>query len=127
VNKIVTRGKDGSIEKGSTCDFRPNKDSFHIELAGGEVSLMAIDDLKAVFFVKDLTGQPERNDLYQDEVPGGGRKVQVTFLDGEVFVGFTGAYSNERLGWFLVPADNEGNNVRVFVVNSAVADVSFPG
>jgi hypothetical protein len=40
-------------------------------------------------------------------------------------VGFTTAYSAERQGWFLVPANDGGNNLRIFVVNAAVADVTF--
>jgi len=48
-----------------------------------------------------------------------------TFKDGEVIVGFTTAYSAERQGWFLLPADEGSNNLRIFVVNVAIADVQF--
>ena len=85
----------------------------------------SVSELKAVFFVKDLTGDANREDSYEDVVAGGGRKVQVTFKDGEVITGFTTAYSKERLGWFLVPADEGSNNLRIFVVNAAVAEVQF--
>jgi hypothetical protein len=125
VNKVVVRRKDGGIEKGSTGDFRPNCEKFHLHREDGEVSALSIEELKAVFFVKDLAGQPTHEIRYEDNVPGGGKKVQVTFEDGEVIVGFATVYAADRPGWFLVPADNDCNNLRVFVVNSAVGDVAF--
>ena len=125
MNSIVIHTIQGGIVKGSTGDFRPNQEKFHIMLENGEVSAMSVQKLKAVFFVKDLTGDSDREDSYEDTVPGGGRKVQVTFRDGEVIVGFTTAYSSQRLGWFLVPADAGSNNLRIFVVNAAIAGVEF--
>jgi len=125
VNKIVIHRKDGDIEKGSTGDFHPNREKFHLQRNDGETSVVAIADLKAIFFVKDLTGEPKRDKRYEDDVPGAGRKVQVTFADGEVIVGFATVCSLVRPGWFMVPADKGSNNLRVFVVNSAVGDVTF--
>jgi len=126
VNKIVIHTKQSGIVKGTTGDFRPNGEKFHVNLENGEVAAMSVENLKAIFFVRDLMGDSKRDDSYEDEVPGGGRKVRVTFKDGEVVTGFTTAYSTERQGWFLVPADEESNNLRIFVVNSAVEDVEFP-
>jgi hypothetical protein len=125
VNQIVIHTKQGGVVKGSTRDFRPNHEKFHVTLKNGEVAAFSFQNLKAIFFVKNLTGDPGREDVYEDTVPGGGRKVQVTFQDGEAIIGFTTAYSAERQGWFLVPANDGGNNLRIFVVNSAVADVNF--
>ena len=125
MNKIVIHTKQGGVVKGNTSDFRPNHEKFHVTLKNGEVAAFSLQNLKAVFFVKDLAGDPGREDVYEDTVPGGGRKVQVTFQDGEVIVGFTTGYSAERQGWFLVPANDGGNNLRIFIVNSAVADVKF--
>jgi len=125
VNKIVIHTRGGGVVRGSTGDFRPNREKFHVTLENGEVAAMSVENLKAVFFVKDLAGDSSRDDAYTDEIPGGGRKVQVTFQDGEVITGFTTAYSAERLGWFLVPADEGSNNLRIFVVNAAAADVEF--
>jgi len=125
VNTIVIHTSQGGIVKGSTGDFRPNQEKFHVTLDNGEVAAMSVPKLKAIFFVKNLTGDSGRKDTYEDSVPGGGRKVQVTFNDGEVIVGFTTAYSASRQGWFLVPADEGSNNLRIYVVNAAVADVEF--
>ena len=49
----------------------------------------------------------------------------MTFLDGETMAGFTMGYSKDKPGFFLIPADPEGNNQRVFVVRAATRSVEF--
>lgn len=122
-NKVVVHRRGGALEKGNTSDFRPGRESFHLQLPGGEVSTVAVADLKAVFFVKDFAGDPDYDEAYRDTVPGGGKKVEVTFEDGEVVVGFATSYSPARQGWFFVPADAGSNNLRVYAVNAAVESV----
>ena len=125
MNKIVLNRRVGDVMKGSTGDFRPNNEKFHIALEDGSVTKVSIADLKAVFFVRDMEGHPDRQDRYEDDIRGAGRKLQVTFEDGEVIVGFSSVYKPDRQGWFMVPADNQSNNLRIFVVNSAVAEVTL--
>ncbi len=122
--KVVVHRTSGRLEKGNTVDFRPDKETFHLNLESGEVSTVSIDeDVKAVFFVKDLVGNPDSGRAYEDAVPGGGQKVEVRFNDGEVVVGFTTGYSPQRRGWFLIPADASSNNLRIYAVSSAVENV----
>lgn len=60
--------------------------------------------------------------------PRSGFRVAVTFRDGEVLVGTTENLPSSPAGLILVPADPESNNVRVFVVPSAVRSVrTVPG
>jgi hypothetical protein len=54
-----------------------------------------------------------------------GRKVEVIFKDGEALVGSTQGYQADRPGFFMVPADPQSNNERIFVVAKAVQKVSF--
>jgi hypothetical protein len=49
--------------------------------------------------------------------------VEVTFKDGEVLVGSTLGYDPNRQGFFVFPADPKGNNIRAYVVSSAVVKV----
>ena len=49
----------------------------------------------------------------------------MTFKDGEVLVGSTQGYQQDRPGFFLVPADPRSNNDRIYVVTTAVEKVSF--
>jgi hypothetical protein len=125
VNKVVVRFKDGVIMKGQTSDFFPNKKEFHLEVQTGEIVSINTNELKAVFFVKDLEGDKNRKDMYDDIIAGGGKKIEVQFADGEVIVGFSQGYSPDRIGFFFIPADKKGNNDRIFVVTSATKKITF--
>jgi hypothetical protein len=128
--KVVVRYSDGRLIKGSTQDFYPNKERFHLIPADDppcraiEVSM---NDLKAIFMVRDFTGDPlykERKKYIEGEKPSG-RKVEVTFKDGEVLVGSTLGYDPKRQGFFIFPADPKSNSIRVYVVSSAVEKVRY--
>lgn len=124
-NKVVIQFKGGNILKGNTSDFFPNKTGFHLTTLSGEVENIDIEQLKAVFFVKESEGDESRKDLYDDEIAGGGRKIKVEFSDSEVVIGYTLSYSPDRHGFFIIPADLEGNNERIFVVKSSTKKVKF--
>ena len=125
INKIVVRFKNGDIKKGVTGDFFPNKDAFHLQLETKEILEVDVEELKVICFVKDFLGNKDRVDNYRDEIPAGGRKIQVEFSDGEVLVGFTQGYSSGRTAFFVVPADLENNNDRIYVITSATKKISF--
>ena len=130
-NKIVVRYEDGRVNKGVTSDFFPNKDVFHLlpvnAPPGSKPILVSIQGLKAVFFVKTFEGNPEYKDKKEWEADKTvvGRKIQVTFKDGEVLVGTTHGYQPGRPGFFIHPADPQSNNERCFVISSATQEVSF--
>ena len=124
-NKVVARFKDGTMMKGTTADFFPNKNVFHLIVTNGETLTVNTDQLKAIFFVKDFQGDKDRKEIYADNIPGGGRKVQITFSDGETLTGFSQGYSPDRPGFFVVPADTKNNNERIFVITSATKKVTF--
>lgn len=128
---MVVRYVDGKIVKGYTLDFFPNKDQFHLQpldkSAGQEPLKIMVKDLKAIFFVRDFTGNADyserRNFVETDRAQG--RKIEVLFKDGEQMVGSTMGYDRSRLGFFIVPVDMQGNNERVYVVQSAIDIVRF--
>ncbi len=124
-NKVVIKFKDNTLAKGKTSDFFPNKTQFHLEDTNGEILDINIEDLKAVFFVKDFEGNKDHKDDYSDEIAAGGRKIKVSFSDGETIVGYTLGYSPDRQGFYLTPADLQGNNERIFVVKSATENIEF--
>ncbi len=124
-NKVVVHFSDGRILKGRVNDFRPNKAEFHLVTLENEIPLINVADVKAVFFVKDHEGVEDRQDSYDDVIAGGGRRVKVTFSDGEEMTGYVASYSTDRAGFFLLPADLGSNNERVFVVASSCEDVEF--
>ena len=126
-NRIVARFADGRLLKGTTQDFSPAKDVFHVigSEGGARPEKVLIAELKAVFFVKSLVGNADYNEAKTFEGPATGRKVQVTFKDGETLVGATQGYQPDRPGFFMVPADSQSNNDRIYVVSKAVLKVSF--
>ena len=85
-NMVVARFKDGSLLKGQTSDFFPNKAIFHLELTDGEIMEINTEQLKSLFFVKDLAGDKDRVDTYDETIPGGGKKIEIRFTDGETLV-----------------------------------------
>ncbi len=128
--KVVVRYSDGRLIKGSTQDFFPNKEHFHLipaDNASGAVIEVSMNDLKAIFMVRDFIGDPlykERKKYIEGEKPSG-QKVEVTFTDGEVLVGSTLGYDPKRQGFFIFPADPKSNSIRVYVVSSAVEKVRY--
>ncbi len=128
--RVVARYVDGRVAKGLTQDFFPNKDRFHIYPAdkpSAETTEILLKELKAVFFVRDFAGDShynERKEYIPEDKPSG-RKIEVTFKDGEVLVGTTLGYDPNRTGFFLFPVDPKSNNVRVFAVTTAVRKVRF--
>jgi len=127
--KVVVRYANGAIAKGFIQNFSPNKDFFYLTRADNSSSpqiYVCVERLKAVFVVRDFYGNPkfeERNFYLEGERPPG-LKLEVTFADGEVMVGSTVLnYDPKRQGNFIIPADPNSNNLRVFAVSSAVKRV----
>jgi hypothetical protein len=131
MNKVVARFADGRVVKGMTADFFPGRETFHVSVAlaapgSGSVEIR-VKDLKAVFFVKDLTGNPSHVDKkeFDQSRPPAGRRIKVVFNDGEVLVGTTQGYQPGRPGFFVVPADPEANTERCYVVSAFAREVGF--
>ena len=126
---MVVRYANGTLVRGFIQNFSANKDWFHLlpadESSGGMIEVF-VKRLKAVFVVRDFYGNPhydERKKYLEGQNPSG-VKLEVTFADGEVLVGSTLlSYYPNRQGNFVIPADPESNNIRVFVVSSAVKSV----
>ncbi len=126
-SKVVVRYMDGRMLKGYTSDFLATRPYFHLSPAaagpsGPRVSV-PIGHLKAVFFVREFDGQASHVESRAFEERAQGRKVEVAFLDDEVLVGTTLNYRPDGGGFTVFPADPQSNNLRVFVVASAVRHV----
>jgi hypothetical protein len=127
--RIVIRFTDGKLLRGYSNDFHPERAHLHLspsrESPASERLVVPLSQLKAVFIVRDLYGNAERPKRNEFDHEPRARKVQVTFLDGEVIVGSTLSYKPDGGGFFMTPADTRGNNVRVYVVRSAVRHIRF--
>lgn len=126
-NRVVIACLDGRRLHGHVYNFSMAKDNFWLfpeeDSAEHEGTEVLLEDLKAVFFVKDFAGDPDRHDLLQTKPRGHGRPLEVTFQDGERIAGTSEAYNPARTGFFLFPFDKAGNNIRIFVVNKNVRQV----
>ena len=126
--KVVAHYLDGRTLRGSTQDFRPEGDSFHLlpSEGGGIPTSVRLNDLKALFYVRDFglqRRQVERARRFGD--PKHGQKTIVEFRDGEKLWGYTEQYAPGSRGFFFTPADPNENNVRIFVVNTSVRQITF--
>lgn len=128
-NKLVVRYLDGTILKGFSQDFHPTRSYFHlapsIAATDEKPSMVPMQQLKAVFFVRDFSGDPDYVDNRAFAEPSAGRRIEVTFVDGEQVTGTTLGYRPDGTGFFVRPADTGGNNLRVFVPPGGIKRVRF--
>jgi hypothetical protein len=125
-NTVVVHYPGGTLLKGVTNNFFPNKDKFHLtDKDTGEVREVLLSDLKAVFFVKGFDGDRNYQERTDVERTGLGKRIQVNFNDGETLVGYSQGFAPERPGFFLFPADPESNNDRIYVVTAATRAACF--
>ena len=127
LNKAVIGFLDGRRVRGHVFDFSPLKDRFHLapqnDPLQGKRTEVLFQDLKAIFFVRDFSGNREYNESKTTDGSVRGRKIEVTFRDGEKLVGSSQAYNLKNLGFFLFPLDEKSNNTRIFVVSKNVESV----
>ncbi len=126
--KVVVHLKGGTVHKGVTQDFDPDRDAFHLLPAeGGGVPLrIHVEDMKALFYVRDYLGNRDFVPRHSfGAVAGGGRKAIVTFRDGERIWGTVEGDGGRPTGFYFLPADEEDNNIRIFIVRSSVQDIEF--
>ena len=128
VNKVVVRYLDGRVVKGTTEDFFPNRLFFHLHVHGSNEWVdVHCNELKAVFFVRDFAGNPQRAShagFCKDATAlNRGKKIAVRFKDGEFLCGYTLSYLPDRNGFFVSPADPTDNNLRVYVLAHATREV----
>ena len=129
--KVIVRFRDSRIVKGGTRNFKPNREIFHVTEIHDEKKIIEIpmSQLKAVFFVETLQKNKDRLspedfslESFNDVI---GRKVKITFSDGEVMYGIIHGYTPHMKGFFIFPADKESSNKRAFVIRGSTAAVEM--
>jgi len=108
----------------------PVKPTCHIRTEDQSVIEVKLSDLKALFFVRDLAGNPAKNDAAAvapaDVRTRGAALIEVEFVDGERILGLTVRYPPIKPFFFVLPADDSSNNVRILVNRAAVRTMSQP-
>jgi hypothetical protein len=127
LHKVVVRYKNGTVVKGTTTDFAPNRTVFTLQRDASDGSGSAqvqLEDLKAVFFVHSFQGNREYHEQ-KLRIPEGtiGRRYLLTFTDGETMRGTALGVNLSRYGFLLFPSDPGSNNKRIFVIHTAVKEL----
>jgi hypothetical protein len=127
--KVVVAYLDGRRLKGYTNDFSPVRDQFFLfpdgiePKPGDRGTTVRVDELKAIFFVKDFAGNQTQRVAPPTASQLLGKRIGVIFADGEKLVGSSVAYNPKNLGFFMQPANSVDNNERIFVINQNVKQV----
>ena len=115
--RIIVLLSDGERVKGHSRDFNPGRSRFHLGVAGpdgetGEQREIAMENVYAVFFVRDFAFDRTRRYAPEDDLAvatappaGGARALEVTTAWGEVLRGLTYGYQPQRPGFFLFPTE----------------------
>jgi len=127
MNEVVARYADGRLVKGISLDVAPAKPRCHIKTEDGVVEV-ELKDLKALYFVKDLGGNPEHQEAMEPEEGDarlrGTKPIEVRFADGECLVGRTNRFPPVGAFFFVLPVDSESNNIRILINRSAVDSIA---
>ena len=129
--KTVVKYQDGEIIKGWIEEFKPERESFIlfplIEFSEEERTEIKFSSLKAVFFVKDFTGDKDykkvRTFNVDLKITPSQRKLIVNFLDGEHLYGTSHSYGRYKVGFFVYPIDPKDNSERIFVIHKSIESV----
>jgi len=123
-NQVVAHFRDGSVLKGISLDIDPEKPVFHIRPPQGKAVEAKLSQLKALFFVRSLEGNPKKNDQTaldpKDTRIRGSTPIKVRFDDGETIAGLTIRFPPNKPYFFIVPVDPKSNNLRILINKSAV-------
>lgn len=129
-NEVVAHYLDGRVIKGVSLDVDPTRPTFHIRSPDGKATEVKLAQLKALYFVRSLAGDPaheERSTIEPDDARGrGSYRIALTFADGEQLVGLTVRYPPVKPFFYVLPADAVSNNARILVNRAAVKNMSQP-
>jgi len=120
------------VVKGVTRDFHPKRGTFHIHPTEETYLKSGVEiitsELKALFFVKTLEGNPQYiklRALPEVHQKFKGKQCVVAFKDGEILYAYSQSYRPGSSGFFVFPADDGDNNNRIYVVRDAIIGIQF--
>lgn len=127
-NQVVAHYLDGRLVKGTSLDVAPGKPDCHLRTADQGMVKVRLADLKALYFVKSLVGDPARDYATEptegDPRLAGSRRISLTFRDGERLEGLCNSYPPLGRQFFVLPVDGGGNTIRILVNRDAVNELS---
>jgi len=125
LQKVVAHFIDHSIVKGTSGDVDAKRPVCHVQTPSNGMVEVDLQQVKALFFVKDLNGQPRHDEVHEategDQRLRGTRRVEIEFGDGERLGGLMNRYPPIGPFFFILPLDHGSNNIRILVNREAVA------
>jgi hypothetical protein len=129
-NEVVAHFLDGRLVKGTTLDVDPGRPTCHIKTAERGMVQIMLAELKALFFVRTLGGDPSYHEGTavdsSDARSRGSTQIELQFADGERLVGLTPRFPPVRPFFYVLPADERSNNIRILVNRLAVRRLGQP-
>jgi hypothetical protein len=125
LRKVILRHLDGRVTRAYAPLFEEGSDPIPAADMAGMPLFVPLRDLKAVFFVRTFTGNPEYDSpKTPEELParGTGRLVWLRFSDGEKMLGEVYPTTDLTRGFYLTVLDPEDNNLLVYANPSSLAE-----
>ena len=130
--RVVVRKTDKELVKGFV-DPSSSLGAEGIEVLDRQGRLVSIplEQIKAVFFVREFEGNPQRQErkVFHSRPRLAGLWVRMTFKDHEVLEGIVAnnLLEIEPLGFWVTPPDLYSNNLRIFVPRSSLNGIEVLG
>lgn len=119
--RIVIRYLSGTIKKRIVSDINIEVDRIAIRnVLTGEWEAHSTNDLKAVFWVKNLIGDPTRVDRQGFIREADPFNIFIEFKDGECLWGSHSDYSSKAYGFHFYPHDPDSNNIKCYIPRNAI-------
>lgn len=129
--KLIIHFKNGRVLKGTTYKLDPRSLGFYLvpleSTQGQDRIFVHFSDLKAIYFVRDFEGKFDPAEAVS-EPASESQEVKIMFDDGEVVEGrILHHFDPACLRFFMVPVEENTNNISMLVERSALKGMEMDG
>jgi hypothetical protein len=129
--RVVVRKLDKGLVKGFLDPNGYLASEIEVLDREGRLVHVPMSEIKAVFFVRDFEGNPERAErkVFRSRPRLAGLWVRMTFKDTEVLEALlpNNLLDVDPLGYLVTPPDVYSNNVRIFIPRVALTEIVVLG
>jgi hypothetical protein len=129
--RVVIRKLDKGLIKGFLDPGRYLGHEIEVLDREGRLVHVPLDEIKAVFFVRDFEGNPDRAErkVFRSRPRLAGLWVRMTFKDEEVLEALlpNNLLEADPLGYLVTPPDVYSNNLKIFIPRTALTSLEVLG
>lgn len=129
--RVVVRKLDKGLIKGFLDPKGYLASEIEVLDREGHLVRVPMSEIKAVFFVRDFEGNPDRAErkIFRSRPRLAGLWVRMTFKDTEVLEALlpNNLLETDPLGYLVTPPDVYSNNLRVFIPRTALSEMEVLG